>query len=94
MHWQIQGKPGTRPYPLILILFMQLLAKNLQNNRLAHPLWELAHNSGSATDTIEEIRDSSGMQCGLEIVGSFVITNLVNCCTLVFALSLIALSLE
>ena len=38
--------------------FMQFSAKNLRNNRLAHPLWELApfqENPGSATDSFFKI---------------------------------------
>ena len=39
-----KGVPGTPPPrgPHSFI-FLQFSAKNLQNNRLAHPLWELAH---------------------------------------------------
>ena len=54
MHWRIQGDtreicPNRGPKSLI---FMQFLAKKLQNIRLAHPLWELAppqENPGTAT---------------------------------------------
>ena len=64
MHWRIKlgrgggggGRavvPGMRvpsPDPSSFI-FIQFSARNLQNNRLAHPLWELAPpgNPGSAT---------------------------------------------
>ena len=50
LHWRIQGRElaGTPP------LFMQLLGKIGQNNRLAPPPSRLAHipleNPGSATD--------------------------------------------
>ena len=39
-HWRIQGKAKGEP---ISFIFIQFLAKNLPNNRLAHPLLELAH---------------------------------------------------
>ena len=44
-----QEREPRGPNPFI---FMQFRQKNLQNNRLAHPLWELVpsqENSGSAT---------------------------------------------
>ena len=52
------SKGGTRdaPPPWVpnYFIFMQFSAKKLQNNRLAHSFWELAHprqnNPGSATD--------------------------------------------
>ena len=47
-----EGVPGTHaPRSPIFFIFMQFSATNLQNNRLAHPLWELppSGNPGSAT---------------------------------------------
>ena len=44
-HWRIQGGAKDTCPPLAgpnSFIFMQLSATNLQNNRLAHPLWELA----------------------------------------------------
>ena len=56
MHSQIQGGRGARdacpPRSPNFFIFMQFLATNLQNNRLAHPLLELpppSGNPGSAT---------------------------------------------
>ena len=53
-HCRIQGgKPGMPPYSQNSFMFMQFSAKNLQNNRLAHLLWELPsppqENPGSAS---------------------------------------------
>ena len=54
LYWRIQeGERQERePRGLNPFIFMQFRQKNLQNNRLAHPLWELVpsqENSGSAT---------------------------------------------
>ena len=54
-HWRIQGGvPGTRSSPRVQILsFSYSFWQKFANNRLAHPIWELAsrpkENPGSAT---------------------------------------------
>ena len=42
-HWRIQGgvRDACPPWDPNSFIFMQFSAKKLQNNRLAHPLWEL-----------------------------------------------------
>ena len=44
VHWRIQGGDARHMGGSNSFIFMQFLAQNLQNNRLAHPLplWELA----------------------------------------------------
>ena len=53
------GTRDARPPGPIFFIFMQFSAKKLQNNRLAHPLWELApppkENLGSATESLVAI---------------------------------------
>ena len=53
-HWRVQWRRQGRPSPRVLnsFIFIWFSAKILQNNRLAHPLLELAHpqeNPASAT---------------------------------------------
>ena len=47
-HWLIEGGSRDAPPGPNSFIFMQFSAKNLQNNRLAHPLWELAQPSGKS----------------------------------------------
>ena len=42
------GARDARPPSPNSFIFMQFSAKNLQNNRLAHPLWELSPPSGKS----------------------------------------------
>ena len=46
-HWRIQGgvRDACLPWDPNSFIFMQFSEKKLQNNRLAHPLWELASPS-------------------------------------------------
>ena len=62
-----KGVPGTPPPrgPNSFI-FLQFSAKNLQNNRLAHPLWELAHTKSW----------NRHCQCWYHTCGTFVTTTL------------------
>ena len=59
-HWQTQGEgvPGMRaPRGPNSFIFMQFSIENLQNNTLAHPLWQVApppENSRSITDNIND----------------------------------------
>ena len=59
----LKGAPGTRPRGPNSVIFMQFSAKKLQNNRLAHPFWELAHpprenpESATGTDLITTLLD-------------------------------------
>ena len=54
-HWMIQGGARYPPPPRgpNSFIFVQFSAQKMRNNRLAHPLWELAHapkeNLGSVT---------------------------------------------
>ena len=49
-HWRFQGgeRQGCAPRGPNCFIFRQFLAKNLQNNRLIHPIWELAPTSGKS----------------------------------------------
>ena len=59
-HWKTQGEgvPGMRaPRGPNSFIFMQFSIENLQNNKLAHPLWQVApppENFRSITDNIND----------------------------------------